>query len=261
MSTHYSHCTDQPLTILFASPSSSIQPDYPPTFTDPNCCAITIACHPFSPNSPVPFQHAATMPCTRCMGIQTVAIVPYWQYDNPGSSINSALEHGSLCTAPFAHRCPEDLSWSAYGACDPTPPNEARKWGDDAAIRDMEGYCAALDGRGAQAPALHPSKGLAPPLLQWATWAAFQHPVLPAVSHCQGIFPCVHLSFPTHHLLFTHTLSRFKEHEEDWYRAYGSVITQGHTDLFKMIQKAQQHHSNDRECCHFLINEAPATEY
>ena len=260
VSANYSHHTDQPLTIPFASPLSSVRSDYPPTSNDPNRCAVAIARCPFSPSNPVPFRYAATTPCTRCAGVQTVTVVPYRQYDDPGSSINSGSEHGPLCAAPFARRCPEDLSWSAYGARDPTPPDEARKWGDDTAIGDMEGHRAALDGLGAQAPALRPSKGLAPSLLQRATQAAFQHPVLPAVSHRQGISPCVRLSFPTHRLLFTHTLSRFEEHEEDWYSAYGSVIARGHTDLFKTIQKARQHHSNDGERRRFLINEAPATE-
>ncbi|KIM50138.1 hypothetical protein SCLCIDRAFT_34614 [Scleroderma citrinum Foug A] len=88
-------------------------------------------------------------------------------------------------------------------------------------------------------PVLHP-EGLAAPLPQRAIWATVQHPVPPAEHHRHGI--------PQH------------ENEEDWYRAYGSAIIQGHTKLKDAIQAAQKVHSNGGECRRFLLNEALATK-
>jgi len=60
----------------------------------------------------------------------------------------------------------------------------------------MEGYCAALDGGGAQAPSLRGAQGLAAPLLQRMTRAQIQLPVLSARPRRQGISPRVRPVFP-----------------------------------------------------------------
>ena len=57
-----------------------------------------------------------------------------------------------------------------------------------------------------------------------------------------------------------HSCSRFKENEEDWYRAYGSAIIQGHKKLKDMIQASRKVHSNGGEHRRFLLGEALATE-
>jgi len=59
--------------------------------------------------------------------------------------------------------------------------------------------------------------------------------------------------------------SRFKENEEDWYKAYGSALAQNHSELLKEIQRARRRHPDARERHRFLLNKAqgispPATD-
>ena len=140
------------------------------------------------------------------MGSRTVAVVSYRQYGNPESSASSAFPHRHLCAAPFACRCPEGSTCSTHGTRDPTHPSPACEWEEDTEIGVMERYHAALDGRGAQGPSLHAAKGLAASLLQRVIWAAVQHAVLPAGSHCQGIPARIRSSFP-HYDPFVHSYS------------------------------------------------------
>jgi len=60
----------------------------------------------------------------------------------------------------------------------------------------MEGYRAALDGGGAQAPSLRGTQGLAASLLQQTTRTEIQLAVLPARSRRQGVPPRVRPVFP-----------------------------------------------------------------
>ncbi|KIM55549.1 hypothetical protein SCLCIDRAFT_30264 [Scleroderma citrinum Foug A] len=61
-------------------------------------------------------------------------------------------------------------------------------------------------------------------------------------------------------IVATEFLNVFKENEEDWYRAYGSAIIQGHKKLKDMIQASRKVHSNGGEHRRFLLGEALATE-
>ena len=74
----------------------------------------------------------------------------------------------------------------------------------------------------------------------------------------------VSVSLPPHSLT-VHPHSRFESNEEDWYKAYGSAIVQGHMDLLEVIQAARKSHPNGGERHRFLMNQAqgnspPATE-